>query len=224
MVPVADMLNHKTGSNNARLFTDEDDDDDDDDDSEEDGKPEKEKKDPKPFEMRTICEVDAGTDLYNTYGELCNGELLRKYGFVEELSDKNPHNYVELPLKLVLEVCKKNVPVYEERLKFLKEKEMIDPTGDDTYPIESGMMEIPQDLDIVLRMFHMNKEEWAQWVSDFEKTDDMQCDLDDCDHADHADHAEKSDVDILEKISEKFRKKGIEKTEKKTGERKKGKK
>lgn len=68
MVPLADTLNHKTGFNNARLYYDTD-------------------------GLNMICHQDcrAGDQLFNTYGDLGNRDLLLKYGFVD---DPNPFHAV----------------------------------------------------------------------------------------------------------------------------------
>lgn len=79
MVPMADMLNHKTGYNNARLF------------HETDG-----------LQMRAIKDIAEGEQIYNTYGDLCNADLLRKYGFTD---DKNEFDIVELDGRLIVETC-----------------------------------------------------------------------------------------------------------------------
>lgn len=70
MVPMADMLNHRTGYNNARLFFEKD-------------------------ELQMICvkDVKAGEQLYNTYGDLGNAELLFKYGYMD---DPNPFSVLEV--------------------------------------------------------------------------------------------------------------------------------
>lgn len=61
LVPLADTLNHRTGFNNARLYYEKE-------------------------SLKMICHVDCakGEQLFNTYGDLGNGELLVKYGFVDE--------------------------------------------------------------------------------------------------------------------------------------------
>lgn len=59
MVPFADLLNHKTGCNNARLFFED-----------------------SLLSMRCIRDCAKGEQLYNTYGELGNTDLLLKYGFI----------------------------------------------------------------------------------------------------------------------------------------------
>ena len=68
LVPFADTLNHRTGFNNARLYFEKE-------------------------HLKMVCHVDCpkGEQLFNTYGDLGNRELLIKYGFVDE---PNPHHTV----------------------------------------------------------------------------------------------------------------------------------
>lgn len=69
MVPVADALNHVTGATNANLFDDEDDEE--------------------TISMATICDVERGDELINTYGdELGNDTLLVRYGFVDRVPNR----------------------------------------------------------------------------------------------------------------------------------------
>jgi SET domain-containing protein 6 len=79
MVPMADMLNHRTGFNNARLFHE-----------------------PDCLQMRAIKDIKAQEQIYNTYGDLCNADLLRKYGFID---DPNEHDIVEISGDMVRDVC-----------------------------------------------------------------------------------------------------------------------
>lgn len=72
MVPMADMLNHRTGHNNARLFFEADE-----------------------LHMVAVRAVAAGEQLFNTYGDLGNTELLFRYGY---LDDPNPFSGVEVRL------------------------------------------------------------------------------------------------------------------------------
>jgi hypothetical protein len=61
-----------------------------------------------------------GAEIYNTYGDLSNGELLRKYGFVDE---ENPFDCVEIPLEIVLRVCQQHSSsplTFHQRLNFLR--------------------------------------------------------------------------------------------------------
>lgn len=77
LVPLADIFNHKTGHNNARLFF------------------EKEH-----LQMIAIKDVARGEQLYNTYGDIGNGELLFKYGY---LDDPNPFNQVEIGIQEMID-------------------------------------------------------------------------------------------------------------------------
>jgi SET domain-containing protein 6 len=98
MMPMADMLNHVTGENNARLYFPSEDDEDSSDELAGNakfsfGSNKKSKKgesnyDEDSLKMKTISPIKSGDELYNTYGDLSSSELLRKYGFVEpELSE-----------------------------------------------------------------------------------------------------------------------------------------
>lgn len=60
MVPLADTLNHRTGCNNARLYYG-----------------------PDELSMIAIKDCPAGEQLFNTYGDLGNRELLLRYGFTD---------------------------------------------------------------------------------------------------------------------------------------------
>jgi SET domain-containing protein 6 len=93
MVPMADMLNHKTGYNNARLFHESD-----------------------SLQMKAIKDIEKDEQIYNTYGELCNADLLRKYGFADE---NNPFDIVELDGTLVVNECcpKDNKKTKEKKVK-----------------------------------------------------------------------------------------------------------
>ncbi|KJE88897.1 hypothetical protein CAOG_000472 [Capsaspora owczarzaki ATCC 30864] len=94
MVPLADMLDHKTGCNNARLFY---------------GKT--------TLAMSCIEPCAAGHELYNTYGDLSNSELLRKYGFID---DVNEHNSVDIPVEM-LEERFESCSFMEEAMEALEE-------------------------------------------------------------------------------------------------------
>jgi SET domain-containing protein 6 len=92
MVPMADMLNHRTGFNNARLFHE-----------------------PEAVQMRAIKDIQVSEQIYNTYGDLCNADLLRKYGFVDEPND---FDIVEISGDLVRDVsCQADVTDEEKDAK-----------------------------------------------------------------------------------------------------------
>lgn len=75
MVPLADILNHKTGFHNASLFFERN-----------------------HLQMVAIKNVPAGSQLYNTYGDLGNEELLFRYGYID---DPNPFTVVKIPIEQV---------------------------------------------------------------------------------------------------------------------------
>lgn len=91
MVPMADMLNHKTGFNNARLFHE-----------------------PEGLLMKAIKPIKEGEQIYNTYGDLCNADLLRKYGFADE---NNPHDIVEINGEAVVDTCCQDMREQKARME-----------------------------------------------------------------------------------------------------------
>ncbi|KAA8917550.1 hypothetical protein TRICI_000296 [Trichomonascus ciferrii] len=78
MVPMADMLNAHTRLCNAHLCHTEDN---------------------TVLEMRSIKKIPKGAQVYNTYGELPNSDLLRRYGYVE--SGGTEFDVVEIPTNLI---------------------------------------------------------------------------------------------------------------------------
>ncbi|CEJ01742.1 hypothetical protein RMCBS344292_15763 [Rhizopus microsporus] len=117
MVPMADMLNHKTGFNNARLFHE-----------------------PDCLQMKAIKNIKEGEQIYNTYGDLCNADLLRKYGFVDE---KNDFDLVELDGPLVVDI------------EFLMEEGALD----DCFVIDKEY-EIPPELIVSVHVLCSTKDEF----------------------------------------------------------------
>jgi len=79
MVPMADMLNARFGSENTRLFYKRE-----------------------ALEMRCTKPIATGEQLLNTYGNPPNSDLLRRYGFVDE---PNRGDLVELPLSHVVDAA-----------------------------------------------------------------------------------------------------------------------
>ena len=79
MVPMADMLNARFGSENTRLFYKRE-----------------------VLEMRCTKPVAVGEQMLNTYGNPPNSDLLRRYGFVDE---PNRGDLVELPAELVVDAA-----------------------------------------------------------------------------------------------------------------------
>lgn len=139
MVPMADMLNHKTGFNNARLYFDQEDDTLENaetkptDASLEGSEPNKKQKLREPvhdfLHMRTRRAILPEEELYNTYGTLPDSELLRKYGYVEDVG-KNRWNDVDVPVSLIISKCAsscgwESLEVHRRR-QFIKDNRLVD--------------------------------------------------------------------------------------------------
>lgn len=90
MVPLADILNAHTRLCNANLFH-------------EDGF----------LEMRAIKPIPANTQVYNTYGDLPNSDLLRRYGYVE--TGGNEFDVTEIKTESILEAFIKIFNSEEEK-------------------------------------------------------------------------------------------------------------
>ncbi|KAG2175165.1 hypothetical protein INT44_007653 [Umbelopsis vinacea] len=134
MVPMADMLNHRTGFNNARLFHE-----------------------PESLQMRAIKDIPASEQIYNTYGDLCNADLLRKYGFVDV---PNEFDIVEISGDLVCDVsCPADVTDEEKEAKvtFLLEEDVLD----DYFVIEKNG-DIPPELIASVQVFMMSSQEFSK--------------------------------------------------------------
>lgn len=52
-------------------------------------------------------DISKGEQLLHTYGDLSDAQLLQTYGFVEAFQPgyENPHNFVPVPVHLVLQSC-----------------------------------------------------------------------------------------------------------------------
>jgi SET domain-containing protein 6 len=74
LVPCADLFNHRTGTNSVAVFGIEDSDDDCD---------EGHNDDTGALIIKTVVDVKAGEELFNTFGSKSNTNLLHRYGFAE---------------------------------------------------------------------------------------------------------------------------------------------
>ncbi|KAJ6594439.1 hypothetical protein B0H19DRAFT_920100 [Mycena capillaripes] len=141
MVPLADMLNARYGSENAKLFHEKDD-----------------------LRMVSTKPIKAGEQIWNTYGDLPNAELLRRYGHVDMLPLPNgdlgnPGDVVEIPADLAVTVLQTDDVVTKERIDWWLEQ-----GGDDVVVLESDL-EIPQALVSLIRLLRLTSEEWEKTVA-----------------------------------------------------------
>ncbi|KAG9020205.1 hypothetical protein FS842_007516 [Serendipita sp. 407] len=125
MVPMADILNARYGCNNAKLFY------------------EKEH-----LRMVAVRDISAGEQIWNTYGDPPNADLLRRYGYIdlipvhaqaqsnegyESFPYENPADEVEIRADLVFDVCAPGTP---ESKKTEKIEVWLNLGGDDTFVID----------------------------------------------------------------------------------------
>ncbi|ORZ17926.1 hypothetical protein BCR42DRAFT_460436 [Absidia repens] len=137
MVPMADMLNHKTGYNNARLFHE-----------------------PHGLVMKSIKPITKGMQVYNTYGDLCNADLLRKYGFTDE---NNPHDLCEIDGEDVMNLtCSDDTDdeLKEEKIAFLMDEGVMD----DYFVIDADH-EIPPEMVVAVIVFGSPRDAFKKMVA-----------------------------------------------------------
>ncbi|KAM0791736.1 hypothetical protein ACM66B_004004 [Microbotryomycetes sp. NB124-2] len=138
MVPMADLLNARYGCDNARLFYE-----------------------PKTLNMMSTKPIKKDEQIWNTYAEPPNSDLLRRYGHVDE---DNGNDLVEVSLKLVADVVgggqasKLSEEQKEARADFL-----LDCGIDDTCSIEKDL-ELPTELLSAVRTFLMAQADFDKAV------------------------------------------------------------
>ncbi|PWN49685.1 SET domain-containing protein [Violaceomyces palustris] len=98
MTPMADLLNAKFESDNARLFYKTN-----------------------TLEMRTTKAIKAGEQIFNTYADPPNSDLVRRYGHVDE---PNGSDVVELPAELIIQATLKVLSPDSTSSSDDKEKEL----------------------------------------------------------------------------------------------------
>lgn len=84
MVPLADILNAHTRLCNANLFNE-----------------------PTYLEMRAVQDIPKGAQVYNTYGDIPNSDLLRRYGYVE--TGGNVFDLTEISIQHIIKCLRKEM-------------------------------------------------------------------------------------------------------------------
>lgn len=119
MCPLSDLLNADTHLNNARLFYESE-----------------------ALVMKSTQAIRNGDQIYNTYGELPNSDLLRRYGYVQT---ENQSNVVEILGDLVTSVFPMSEQEKEARVDWLLDMEILD----DAFEIgESG--KVPKEVLVTM--------------------------------------------------------------------------
>ncbi|KAL5485514.1 RMS1 [Sanghuangporus weigelae] len=143
MVPMADMLNARYGSENAKLFYE-----------------------PTELKMITTKPIKAGEQIYNTYGDPPNSGLLREYGHVDLVPfpthanrEGNPADIVEIRADLILQVVSASLGVdtdtFKERIEWWLEEGC-----DDTFVVGTNF-ELPDDLVSFFKLL-LSLEDWER--------------------------------------------------------------
>ncbi|TDL26018.1 SET domain-containing protein [Rickenella mellea] len=142
MVPMADMLNARYESENAKLFYEE-----------------------KELKMVTTRAIAKGEQIWNTYGNLPNADLLRRYGHIDILpfpggEEGNPADVVEVLASLVVEIVLREGHGTDSALK-----ERIDwwleEGGEDVFVIEMDHV-IPDDFVSLTKLLMSSTQEWEK--------------------------------------------------------------
>lgn len=133
MIPLADTLNAHTKLCNARLFPSED---------------------GETLEMRSIKPIGEHEQIYNSYGELPNSDLLRRYGYCEP--GGNDFDVVEVKTPDLLATMKANLQLSDESVrKFLKYLTKLD-EEDDVLLLDEESFDIPNsgepDIETLMAM------------------------------------------------------------------------
>ncbi|KAG2101297.1 uncharacterized protein F5147DRAFT_313989 [Suillus discolor] len=143
MVPMADILNARYDSVNAKLFYEK-----------------------HHLQMVTTKPIKAGEQIFNTYGDLPNSDLLRRYGHVDLVpcphlkgSLGNPQDVVEIRADLVFNVVCGDLSTgetYRRRIDW-----WLDEGGDDVFIIDADPV-LPAALTSFIRLLLLTQEEWEK--------------------------------------------------------------
>ncbi|KAE9389886.1 SET domain-containing protein, partial [Gymnopus androsaceus JB14] len=143
MVPIADLLNARFGAENAKLFYDE-------------------------TELKMIAtkEIKAGEQIWNTYGDLPNVELLRRYGHVDLLplpggGKGNPADVVEIRADLVLSTFSETSGASSAVSNVERIDWWLEEGGDDVFVLDTDY-ECPEEMISLIRLLYLSPDEWEK--------------------------------------------------------------
>ncbi|KAG8779640.1 hypothetical protein FRC12_023999 [Ceratobasidium sp. 428] len=133
MVPMADMLNARYGGENAKLFYELD-----------------------VLKMITTKPIAAGEQIWNTYGDPPNSDLLRRYGYVDALG--TGLDIVELKGNTIVEWAATSLSEVDQKERVDWWLEM---GGDDTFTLEMSTL-LPPALLSFTQLMLLSDSEWQR--------------------------------------------------------------
>lgn len=125
MCPLSDLLNADTRLNNARLFYE-----------------------PKALVMKSTRNIGKNDQIYNTYGDLPNSDLLRRYGYVQM---ENESDVVEILGDLVTSLFPMSEQEKEARVDWLLDMEILD----DAFEIDASG-KVPKEVLITMEVMTLS--------------------------------------------------------------------
>ncbi|KAM7396182.1 hypothetical protein PAMP_019243 [Pampus punctatissimus] len=149
MVPMADMLNHVSNHNANLEFT------------------------PDSLKMVCVRPIGKGEEVFNTYGQMANWQLLHMYGFTEPYPS-NSNDTADIPITTLHKVIKQGIPsgleLVEEKWEMLCE--MMQEKGTFVFGKQGCLTDT--ELHTALKVLCMSKEEFSEFKDNegWEEEDD----------------------------------------------------
>ncbi|KWU45144.1 SET-domain protein [Rhodotorula sp. JG-1b] len=112
---------------------------------------------PTTLNMMSTSHIPAGAQIYNTYADPPNSDLLRRYGHVDEV---NNADLVEIGLETVVDLVGEGVGMNEEKREARAEW-LLEMSIDDTFSVETDL-KVPDELVSAIRAFLLTPEEYAK--------------------------------------------------------------
>ncbi|XP_032086967.1 N-lysine methyltransferase SETD6 [Thamnophis elegans] len=150
MVPLADLLNHVANHNANLEFS------------------------PESLKMVTTQPVRKGQEIFNTYGEMANWQLLHMYGFAEAYPG-NTNDSADIQMSMLLKAALQATDTdMEEKLvldqwKFLCHQEIVGEEG--AFVIGWERVFTEEELSVALQVLTMSAEEFKEFKDQEAKTD-----------------------------------------------------
>ncbi|XP_069757061.1 N-lysine methyltransferase setd6 [Narcine bancroftii] len=157
IVPMADILNHVANHNANLEFT------------------------PEYLKMVSIKKISGGEEIFNTYGQLANWQLLHMYGFTEPYPS-NLHEAMDIQMQMVYDAALQAVQTEDERKllfekwEFLTELEIVGEGG--VFVIGQSGILTEEELYCTLKVLNMSMEEFEEYKANYgweEEDGDISC-------------------------------------------------